>query len=449
MNVNATTSSHRDSGLQGFLHSGFYRTVARLLVLVLLITGMPVDYSRPAWAGSPTAPATTVAEALTVGNHTLVSTTRFSRTLFDFTYTATLTNAGGDSFQNVTATLTSRATTTQVIDGQLTFGDIGPGAVLPSRNTFTIRQDRTVPFNPADLVWTVHYNHPPLADAGPDRSMPLHTQVQLDGSNSTDVDGDTLTYHWTLLPPTGSNAMLLDANALRPTFTVDVRGNYVAQLTVRDGTIDSPPDTVTISTVNSKPVANAGPDQTVRMSATVTLDGSGSSDVDGDQLSYAWAFTSVPTGSQAELQNVNQINPQFTVDKPGEYHVKLTVSDGQVESEADIVIVSTENSLPVANAGPDQTVRVNDTVHLDGSRSSDADGNPLTYTWALLSKPTGSDAELVDPTTVNPHFVVDKPGAYVAQLIVRDGKADSVPAIPSPSAPRTASPRPTPAPIRR
>ena len=428
MNVNTTTSSHRDSGLQGFLHTGFCRAVARLLMVVLLVTGMPVDYSRPAWAAPAGAPSTAVAEALTVGNYTLVSTTRFNRTLFDFTYTATLTNAGGESFQNVTATLTSRATTTQVIDGKLTFGKVGPGAVLRSQNTFTIRQDRTVPFNPADLVWTVSYNHAPTAEAGPDRSVSLHTSTQLDGSGSSDVDGDALTYHWTLTPPPGSNAVLSDSSAVKPTFTVDVRGNYVAQLVVRDGVTDSPADTVTLSTVNSKPVANAGPDQTVRVGTVVTLDGSGSSDVDGDKLSYAWTLTSTPLESKATLQKADQVNPQFTVDKPGEYHVQLLVSDGQAESEADIVIVSTENSPPVARAGPDQTVRVNDPVNLDGSGSSDADGDPLSYAWALLSKPAGSSAALVDPTTVNPHFVVDKSGTYVAQLIVRDGKADSAPA---------------------
>ncbi len=428
MNVNTATGSHRDSGLQGFLHSLFCRAVARLLMVVLLVTGMPVDYSRPAWAAPAGAPTAEVTSPLTVGNHTLVATTRFNRTLFDFTYTATLTNAGGDAFQNVIATLTSRAAATQVIDGKLTFGKVEPGAVLRSQNTFTIRQDRTVPFNPADLVWTVSYNHAPTAEAGPDRSVPLHTPAQLDGSGSSDVDGDALTYHWTLTPPPGSNAVLSDSSAVKPTFTVDVRGNYVAQLIVRDGTTDSPADTVTLSTVNSKPVANAGPDQTVRVGAVVTLDGSGSSDVDGDKLSYAWAFISTPLESKAALQNADQVNPQFTVDKPGDYHVKLIVSDGQIGSEADIVIVSTENSPPVARAGPDQTVRVNDPVNLDGSGSSDSDGDPLTYTWALLSKPAGSSATLLDPTTVNPHFVVDKPGTYVAQLIVRDGKADSAPA---------------------
>jgi len=66
-------------------------------------------------------------------------------------------------------------------------------------------------------------------------------------------------------------------------------------------------------------------------------------------------------------------------------------------------------------------------VQLDGSNSSDADNDPLTYQWSFTSKPAGSTALLTVPTIVNPTFIPDLPGFYVVQLIVRDGKADSLP----------------------
>ena len=58
---------------------------------------------------------------------------------------------------------------------------------------------------------------------------------------------------------------------------------------------------------------------------------------------------------------------------------------------------------------------------MNGSASSDPNGNPLTYSWTFLSKPAGSAAVLKNPTSVTPTFTVDREGDYVVQLIVNDG----------------------------
>jgi len=85
------------------------------------------------------------------------------------------------------------------------------------------------------------------------------------------------------------------------------------------------------------------------------------------------------------------------------------------------------NNSPVADAGPDQAsgVLVGDAVVLDGSASSDADGDTLNYIWVLKTIPTDSTAELSDPFGDKPTFIADKPGIYVAELLVHDGKAVS------------------------
>jgi PKD domain len=251
--------------------------------------------------------------------------------------------------------------------------------------------------------------------------------VTLDGTKSSDVDGNQLTYHWLFTSiPTGSGASLSNATAAKPTFIADKPGQYVAQLTVNDGIVNSAPATVTISTANTAPVANAGRSQTVAVGATVTLDGSGSTDADGNPLTYQWSFAKVPTGSKATLVAPTTMKPSFIVDISGDYTVQLIVNDGKINSAPATVIITTTNTAPVANAGPDQSVTAGSMVTLNGSGSTDVDGNPLTYDWMFQSVPTGSTATFSNPTAAKPTFVADKVGQYVAQLIVNDGTANSL-----------------------
>src|SRR5262249_42117799 len=141
---------------------------------------------------------------------------------------------------------------------------------------------------------THHRPHPPpAASAGPHQTVVVGATVTLDGSASSDVDGDPLTFRWALtVVPTGSTTTLTNATTVHPTFVVDQAGTYVAQLIVNDGTLDSLPATVTITTTqNSRPGANAGPAQTVVVGTTVTLDGSASSDVDSAEERRGWRWS--------------------------------------------------------------------------------------------------------------------------------------------------------------
>ena len=86
------------------------------------------------------------------------------------------------------------------------------------------------------------------------------------------------------------------------------------------------------------------------------------------------------------------------------------------------------NTVPVADAGPFQYLDVGSRVLLDGSNSSDADGDALQYTWTLLSKPAGSSASLSLSVTEHPYFTADLEGDYTVRLVVNDGYVDSAPA---------------------
>jgi hypothetical protein len=179
----------------------------------------------------------------------------------------------------------------------------------------------------------------------------------------------------------------------------------------------------------SAPIAHAGSDQSVWIHDVVDLDASLSSDPDGDPLTYQWSFASAPADSAATLSDPTGVSATFQVDVPGTYVMALIVNDGTVDSDMATVVITAVNSSPIADAGSDQSVSVNDPVVLDGSSSGDPDGDSLIDQWSFLFLPEGSDAVFSDPTSDSPTFYVDLVGTYVVQLIVNDGMVDSDPAI--------------------
>lgn len=79
---------------------------------------------------------------------------------------------------------------------------------------------------------------------------------------------------------------------------------------------------------NTAPVARAGSDRSVALGAAVTLDGSASSDANGDLISYQWSMVSRPAGSAAALSRSTDAAPSFVPDLAGTYRLRLVVSDG-------------------------------------------------------------------------------------------------------------------------
>ena len=89
---------------------------------------------------------------------------------------------------------------------------------------------------------------PPTADAGGYQTALAGGQVELDGSGSSDPDGDAITYHWSFVSfPDGSSPALSDPTDPMPTFTADRVGVYVIELSVDDGTYTSLRDTATVT----------------------------------------------------------------------------------------------------------------------------------------------------------------------------------------------------------
>ncbi len=264
------------------------------------------------------------------------------------------------------------------------------------------------------------------ADAGPDQSLSVGTFVTLNGSKSTNANQTGLTYKWTLVKPTGSNATLSNDTSVTPTLTVDVEGTYEATLVVTDArqtNLSSEPDSVQVTAAKSDPppTADAGKHQDVFVNRPVSLDGSGSRASGNKQLTFNWSFKDRPTGSASSLSDPTKVNPSFTPDQIGGYVLQLIVNDGTKSSTAaEVTITAAVKPRPTADAGPDQSVIQNSLVTLDGSKSKAADNGPLEFSWSLLHP----DFTLTIPTdgsTKSPTFIANQLGTYVAQLVVTDG----------------------------
>lgn len=99
-----------------------------------------------------------------------------------------------------------------------------------------------------NITNSVDTNTPPIANAGTDQSVLVGVTVSLSGEQSSDADGDSLSYLWSIVDiPNGSAISLSDESSISPSFEVDIIGSYTVQLVVDDGTDSSEIDSVQIS----------------------------------------------------------------------------------------------------------------------------------------------------------------------------------------------------------
>ena len=166
--------------------------------------------------------------------------------------------------------------------------------------------------------------------------------------------------------------------------------------------------------LNSAPVAHAGPDQNVKTGSEVTLDGSTSSDADGDMLSYSWSFQSVPNGSSATLSNPSAEKPTFTADVNGTYLLNLVVNDGFVDSASDSVTI-TAQSLPALTYNWTMTLG---SVVDDSGRSIALDSNNNIFVFGYFNETVDFD---VSTSVDNKSEITGPNGDYFITKYNSDG----------------------------
>ncbi len=205
--------------------------------------------------------------------------------------------------------------------------------------------------NSADVIITVSpaavpSNQTPTVNAGADQTITLPADtVSLNGIAADDglPMGSSLSVSWTTITAPAP-VILANANSAATTAQFTMAGTYVLRLTATDGELSAIDDiTITVIPGNQAPNTNAGPDQTILLSQAAQLNGSASDDglPSGNNLTTNWTVVNGPGAVTFTNPNVTVTGAQFTA--IGTYVLRLTASDGQLDTSDDISVTVIDN----------------------------------------------------------------------------------------------------------
>lgn len=264
-------------------------------------------------------------------------------------------------------------------------------------------------------------NAPPVVSAGPDLTATLPiSDVYIHGTAS-DADGSIASYKWSKIAG-GAVGMTNTAGSRLRVYNL-LAGTYTFRLTATDDKGATKYDdvnlTVSATTTNKAPVANAGTDKTTT-ATSITVTGSGT-DSDGKIVSYKWEKYS---GGAATLSNAGTATVTISGMSSGTYTLKLTVTDDKGATGVDYMNIAvsgtstgTTNLAPTANAGPDKVITTR-SITLYGS-GTDKDGYIVSYKWEKYYGPAVTLTN-ANSATVTLSGMVD--GKYFLRLLVTDDK---------------------------
>ena len=258
------------------------------------------------------------------------------------------------------------------------------------------------------LLYTDIPNVLPVAVAGDDFSVqhlpfdPQQSQlpitVNLDGSASFDDDGLIAIYNWTLITEGISEGVSFYEGQTEGTYVVEVlpgfEGDLELQLEVEDNEGGFGTDTVLVSIIgppNQAPTAaifTEGPTTLGSSDLYAYLDAFESFDIDGNIVDYSWTLVnSAELGSNVAIQELEgplYIEVNWVEGFSGDIELQLEVTDddGATDTETIIISVLAEPTAAISPAG--QSINAFDSSFLlDGTGSSDAQEELLTYSWSV------------------------------------------------------------------
>ncbi|HEX5832967.1 MAG TPA: hypothetical protein VFY34_03895, partial [Pyrinomonadaceae bacterium] len=272
-------------------------------------------------------------------------------------------------------------------------------------------------------VEVVPRNQPPEVNAGPDQTIELPNTATMAGVVTDDAlpRGSTVTRTWSVVsgPP---GVTFADEHDLATVVTFATAGTYTLRLTADDTEFTVTDDlVVTVHPENQPPVVNAGPDQTVRLPNAATLNGTATDDgfPFGSTLVTTWTKVSGPGTVTFANPSSPVTTAQFSVE--GTYELRLTADDSRFTvSDECTVIVLPQNTPPIVNAGPDQTLTFLQAGTLNGTATDDGlpVGSVLESAWTKVSGP--GTVTITNPTNLASGVTFSAPGTYVLRLIADD-----------------------------
>src|SRR5215207_1138192 len=177
--------------------------------------------------------------------------------------------------------------------------------------------------------------------------------------------------------------------------------------------------------VNHPPVVNAGPDQTITVRDSATLQGAATDDgrPAGSTLSTTWTVVSGP--GLVTFENAHQASTTATFSLPGTYVLRLTADDSDITSDDDVVITvnaSAGNQPPTVSAGVNLTIQIENSATLNGTATDDGlpAGSTLTVTWSMVSGP--GEVIFANANQAQTSATFSTPGTYLLRLTAFDSE---------------------------
>lgn len=243
----------------------------------------------------------------------------------------------------------------------------------------------------SEVTIRVLQNAAPIVNAGADQTVTLPATLTLQGSVTDDglpIPPGKVTTSWSSVSGPGT-VTFSDASALNTTVAFSTNGTFILRLTANDGALSAADDIAVRVGENAAPVVNAGANQTILFPASVSLQGTVTDDglpTTPGQIFVGWSMANGP--GVVTFSTPGSTNTTATFSLGGTYVLRLTATDGSLQSSADVTVQVLQNTAPVVSAGPNQTITLPASASLQGTATDDglpASPGQVTVGWSTVS----------------------------------------------------------------